>query len=81
MPSPEQLVALSKEIGALYLAGRLTYSLANGLMNQLMPLAGWEQAPKRFWQYYVVFEDSEALAEPDPQARLAVQAVANAGTA
>lgn len=80
-PSPDLLVALAEEIGALYLAGGLTYSLANGLMNQLMPLVGWEHAPKRFWQYYVAFEDSETLAEPDPQARLAVQAVVNAGAA
>jgi hypothetical protein len=80
-PSPDQLIAVSEEIGALYLAGQLTYALASGLMNQLMPLAGWEQAPQRFWQYYVAFEDAETLAEPDPQARLAVQAVANAGAA
>jgi hypothetical protein len=80
-PSADQLVALSHEIGARYLAGQLTYPLASGLMNQLMPLAGWEQAPQRFWQYYVAFEDAETLAEPDMQARLAVQAVANAGVA
>jgi len=29
----------------------------------------------------VAFEDSETLADPDPQARLAVQAVLNAGAA
>jgi hypothetical protein len=80
-PSPRLLVAISEEIGALYLAGELTYALASGLMNQLMPLAEWEQAPQRFWQYYIAFEDAETLAEPDAQARLAVRAVAKAGAA
>ena len=79
--SPQQPSAIAEEIGACYLAGHLTYSLANGLMNQLMPLAGWERAPQRFWQFYVAFEDYETLAEPDPQARLAVQAALNAGAA
>jgi hypothetical protein len=78
---PDGLDALAERIGALYLSGALTYALANGLMNQLMPLAGWDNAPKRFWQYYVALEDSETLADPDLQARLAVQAVANAGAA
>jgi hypothetical protein len=80
-PPADQLVAVSEEIGALFLAGQLAYPLASGLMSQLMPLAGWEQPPQRFWQYYVAFEDAETLAEPDPQARLAVQAVANTGAA
>ena len=80
-PVPAELVAVSEQIGAMYLSSSLTYSLANGLMNQLMPLAGWEAAPVRFWQYYVALEDAETLADPDPQAKLAVQAVANQGAA
>lgn len=80
-PSAGQLAALSEEIGAMYLSGKLTYSLANGLMNQLMPLAGWKDAPERFWQYYIAFENSEVLDDPDPQARLDVQAVANLAAA
>ncbi len=49
--SADQLVAVSEKISALYLAGQLTYPPASGLMNRLMSLAGWEQAPQRFWQY------------------------------
>ncbi|NII10148.1 hypothetical protein [Oleiagrimonas sp. C23AA] len=80
-PDQDTLVALAGSIGALYLSRALSYAFANGLMNQLMPLAGWEDAPKLFWQYYLAFEDAETLAEPDPQARLAVMAVANMGAA
>ena len=76
-----RLVALAEEIGRLYLVGQLTYPLANGLMNQLMPLVGFEQAPHRFWQYYAAFEDAETVAEPDAKARTAVQEVANASAA
>ena len=45
-------------------------------MNELMPIAGWNAAPKRFWEYYIAFEDGEVLEEPDEFVRKAVMAVA-----
>ena len=81
LPSPPELVALAERLGSLYTTGAISYPVANGLMNQLMPLAGWEDAPQRFWDYYLAFEDAEAFEDPDSRAKLAVLAVANAGAA
>ena len=75
-PPAETLSALAERIGTLFLAGQIDFAAANGLLNQLMPLAGFETAPKRFWQYYVAFEDSETSNNPDQDARSAVSALA-----
>ena len=80
-PADRDLVAVAEHIGAEYLSGRLSYLQASDAMNQLMPLAGFEAAPLRFWEYYIAFEDAETLEDPDPQARIAVQAVARQGAA
>jgi hypothetical protein len=75
VPSSETLSALAESIGAEFLAGRVSFVAANGLLNQLMPLAGFEAAPPRFWQFYVAFEDSEVSTSPDSAARPAVAAL------
>ena len=75
-PSAETLSALAERIGTTFLAGQIDFAVANGLLNQLMPLAGFDSAPKRFWQYYVAFEDSETSHSPDQDARSAVAALA-----
>ena len=69
-------IGLAEYIGAAFLDHRITYEVANGLMNELMPIAGWNAAPKRFWEYYIAFEDGEVLEEPDEFVRKAVMAVA-----
>jgi hypothetical protein len=74
-------VALAEYIGSQYLEGHIHYSVANGLMNELMPIAGWHTAPKRFWEYYIAFEDGEILVDPDEQVKKAVWAVANRNAA
>ena len=74
-------VALAESIGTHYLEGQILYSVANDLMNELMPIAGWNSAPKRFWEYYIAFEDGGTLDEPDEQVRKAVLAVASRGAA
>lgn len=75
-PSAEALSALAERIGKTFLAGKIDFTAANGLLNQLMPLADFDTAPKRFWQYYVAFEDSETSDNPDKDARPAVAAIA-----
>jgi len=75
-PSAETLSALAERIGTTFLAGQIDFIVANGLLNHLMPLAGFDSAPKRFWQYYVAFEDSETSRNPDQDARSAVSALA-----
>lgn len=79
-PSGERLSALAENIGSAFLAGRVNFASANGLLNQLMPLAGFESAPKRFWQYYIAFENSETADDPDTNAKAAVAALARAGS-
>jgi len=76
-PSDEALSALAESIGAMFLAGQINFMAANGLLNQLMPLAGFEAAPKRFWQYYAAFEDFETSINSDSDARPAVAALAS----
>ena len=76
-PSNETLSALAESIGARFLAGQINFAAANGLLNQLMPLASFEAAPRRFWQYYVAFEDFETSVNPDTEARSAVAALAS----
>jgi hypothetical protein len=76
-PSDEALSALAESIGAMFLAGQINFMAANGLLNDLMPLAGFEAAPKRFWQYYIAFEDYETSTSPDSDARSAVAALAS----
>ena len=80
-PSAENLCALAESIGAAFLAGRLDFMAANGLLNQLMVLVGFEAAPKRFWEYYIAFEDFETSANPDTEARPAIAALAKLGAA
>ena len=73
----ETLSALAEKIGADFLAGNMSFEAANGLLNDLMPLIGFESAPPRFWQYYVAFEDFETALNPNIDARAAIAAVAS----
>ena len=74
-PSDEALSTLAENIGAMFIAGQINFTAANGLLNQLMSLSGFEQAPQRFWQYYIAFEDYENSANPDSDARPGVAAL------
>ena len=78
-PSADALSALAESIGAAFLGSRISFNVSNGLLNQLMPLAGFESAPRRFWQYYIAFEDSETSNDPNTQARSAVSALTAEG--
>jgi len=33
-----------------------------------MPIVGFDEAPKIFWQFYIAFEDYELLEKPDVEA-------------
>ena len=79
-PSDETLSALAENIGAGFLAGEINFTAANGLLNDLMPIVGFEAAPRRFWQYYVAFEDFETSKSPDSDARSAVAVLVGGAT-
>jgi hypothetical protein len=80
-PTGKVLSAVGESIGAAFLAGRVDFTVANGLLNQLMVCVGFEAAPMRFWEYYVAFENHEISQNPTEDARPAVLAVANSGAA
>ena len=78
-PSGDAFSELAETIGAAFLGRDIDFDLANSLLNQLMPLAGFDSAPTRFWQYYIAFEDSETSNDPDTYARPAVTAISRRG--
>ena len=57
------------ELSKSYLDKDTSFDEANGLLNQIMPIVGFEEAPKIFWQFYIAFEDYEMLEKPDAQTR------------
>ena len=50
---------LSIYLGRSYVNGEIPFDTANGVLNQLMPLRGFDEAPLTFWKFYVGFEDFE----------------------
>ena len=80
-PDDETLSALAEHIGDCFLAEQIDFDTANGLLNHLMVLASYEAAPKRFWDYFIAFEDFEVSANPDSDARPAVAALKTNGAA
>jgi hypothetical protein len=80
-PSGESLSYLAESIGAAFLAGRIDFDAASGLLNKLMPLVGFEAAPTRFWQYYTAFEDFGTSNDPDTDAKPAISALTSSSAA
>ena len=80
-PDDEALSALAEHIGDCFLAEQLNFDAANGLLNHLMVLASYETAPKRFWEYFIAFEEYEVSENPDSDARPAVAALKTGGAA
>ena len=57
------------DLSRSYLSKKASFDEANGLLNQIMPIVGFDEAPKIFWQFYIAFEDYEHLDKPDIEAR------------
>jgi hypothetical protein len=74
-PSQEMLVEIAERIGSSFVTGQMDFGAANGLLNQLIVHVGFGNAPKRFWDYYIVFENFETSFSPDKEARTAVAAM------
>ena len=45
------------------------FEVASTIFNQVMPVVGFDSAPKIFWKFYVAFEDFENSNNPDEEAR------------
>jgi len=56
------------ELSKSYLGRKTSFDEANGLLNKIMPIVGFDEAPKIFWQFYIAFEDYELLEKPDVEA-------------
>jgi hypothetical protein len=76
-PSEKSLSTLAEVIGEAFVSSRIDFNTASGLLNQLMPLLGFEAAPRRFWEYYIAFENFETNPEPDTSARAAIAVLAH----
>ncbi len=81
LPNDKEIISVAELIGKMFVSQKINYEIASGLFNQLMPLIGFEIAPARFWEYYIAFENTEALQNPEESARKAVLEVANHGAA
>ena len=64
---------LAIDLAKSFLKGCSSYDQVNGLLNQIMPIAGFEKAPRVFWQFYIAFEDFEHLDNPRSDAMLRIE--------
>jgi hypothetical protein len=71
-PSDQALVGLAEVAAKQFVDGEIDFRTASGLLNQLMPLIGFESAPRRFWEFYTALEDFETLDDPEQAARPAI---------
>ena len=69
---------LADALARQYVAGDLDYSTANGAMNWLMPVAGFESAPERFWEVYEGLERGETEDPPGANSRPMILAMVRA---
>jgi len=71
--APSTLDKFAVDLAKSFINGGSSFDQANGLLNQIMPIAGFEKAPKIFWQFYIAFEDYEHLDEPKQEAMLRIE--------
>ena len=68
LESNEELDVLAIWLAQSFVAGEVKYDIANILFNQIMPVVGFDEAPKVFWSFYSAFEDFEFSKKPDEEA-------------
>ncbi len=68
LDSKAELDDLAIWLAKSFVAGEVRYDIANVLFNQIMPVVGFEEAPKIFWIFYSAFEDFEFSEKPDEDA-------------
>lgn len=68
LKSKEELDTLAIWLARSFVAGEVRYDIANVLFNQIMPVVGFDEAPKIFWVFYSAFEDFEFSEKPDQDA-------------
>jgi hypothetical protein len=74
-PTDCLLDAVAIQLAHDFVNRRIGFLAANGLLNQLMPLIGFEAAPRTFWAYYTAFESHETSDDPESTARSEVAAL------
>lgn len=75
VPTDWLLDAVAIQLGHDFVDRRIGFLTANGLLNQLMPLIGFEAAPRTFCAYYIAFENHETSDDPESTARSEVAAL------
>ena len=74
-PTDCLLDAVAIQLAHDFVNRRIGFQAANGLLNQLMPLIGFDAAPRTFWAYYTAFENHETSVDPESTARNEVAAL------
>lgn len=69
VPNAALLDAVALMLGHDFLNGCVKFLAANGLLNYLMPLIGFEAAPRTLWAVYIAFENHETSDDPESSAR------------
>lgn len=67
-----ELDDLAIYLGQAFVKGEISFDTANGILNQLMPLRGFDEAPETFWKFYSGFEDFEVIDHPSAEAKIKI---------
>ncbi|MEZ5586998.1 MAG: hypothetical protein R3E46_08025 [Sedimenticolaceae bacterium] len=67
--------ALAIFLAKSFVDGAVSFDTASTLLNQTMPVIGFETASQRFWQIYTALEDFELVENPGAEARMRVRSV------
>lgn len=62
-------------LGKLFVAGEISFDNANDILNDLMPIKGFEEAPIIFWKLYEGFENFEGVEDPDQKAKSVIEEI------
>jgi hypothetical protein len=57
--------ALAVEIARAYVNGRIDFPAASAALTSVMVWCNWE-APAKFWEFFLAFEDLEIHEDPGP---------------
>ena len=75
LESIDELDALAIWLAESFVDGEVKYDIASVLFNQIMPVVGFEEAPRVFWLFYDAFEDFEISEKPDEEAVVSIRSV------
>jgi hypothetical protein len=73
----QKINELAVSIARKFIEKEISFEIANGLLNDIMPVLGFEEAPKIFWTIYVGFENFETSESPEKEIRKSISNILN----